>query len=620
MTAKATKNSTGTLVQAKHPLLRFRLRTTLVVPFLLQTGAAIGLVGYLSFQAGQKAVNDLSSQLRTEITARIERELQGYFDIPPQLNQINAASFEDGQMDLDHGGSAPQFLQQMKISSFLYGVYCGDASGNFLSIARNLDPKAGRELELLAVNSKTNYKMAVYSFDKRGKRQLEIDNYGAYDPRIRPWYEAAIRDKKPTWSEIYLDFPSLLPTITSSRPIYDETGLNVVGVCATDVLVTDDLRGFLANLKIGKTGQAFIIDRSGQIISSSTDDPLTDGDGEDAQLIQAVDSANPLTSQSAQFLQQRFGNLNTIQAAYQLEFKVDGQRQFMQVLPFQAGKGLDWLIVVTVPEADFMDRIYANTRNTIWLTLIALGIAMGCSILTARAITRPILNIATASGAMAQGDLDQQVKEDSPIIEVGTLAHSFNTMAEQLKASFSTLEHKNEALRIAEENFRSIFENALEGIFQSSPEGRFLSVNSALAQIYGYGSPQEMIEQITDISHQLYVDPERRTEFKELLNQQNFVKDFEYRCYCKDGSIIWTQIDARSVKDKNGKLLYYEGIVQDISDRKRREDELRRQLEDLQIEIDQKRREEEVNTFTTSTYFQEVQQEISEVNLDEFWS
>ena len=177
-----------------------------------------------------------------------------------------------------------------------------------------------------------------------------------------------------------------------------------------------------------------------------------------------------------------------------------------------------------------------------------------------------------------------------------------------------------EALRIAEENYRSIFENALEGIFQSSSEGRFISVNPALARIYGYDSPQEMIESITNISEQLYVDPEKRTEFRKLLEQQDTVKDFEYRCYCKDGSIIWTEINARVVKDNHGNILYYEGLVQDVTERKRREDQLRRQLKELKIEIDQKKRQEEVATLTESSYFQEVQQEVAKVDLDEFWN
>ena len=188
------------------------------------------------------------------------------------------------------------------------------------------------------------------------------------------------------------------------------------------------------------------------------------------------------------------------------------------------------------------------------------------------------------------------------------------------KITAATLEQKNEQLRIAEENYRSIFENAVEGIFQSSPSGRFIIVNSALAQIYGYDSPREMLESITNISEQLYVEPEKGTEFKKLLATQDIVKDFEFRCYCKDGSIIWAQIDARVVKAKNGNILYYEGLVRDITERKRREDELRKQLEELKIEIDQKKREQEVAILTESSYFQEVQAEMAEVDLDEFWS
>ena len=129
-----------------------------------------------------------------------------------------------------------------------------------------------------------------------------------------------------------------------------------------------------------------------------------------------------------------------------------------------------------------------------------------------------------------------------------------------------------------------------------------------------------MIKNITDIGKQLYVDQEKRTEFRKLLAKENTVSNFEYQCYCKDGSIIWTQIDARAVRDSDGKLLYYEGIVQDISDRKDKEKKLRKQLAELRIEIDENKRQKDVATLTESSYFQEVKEEMAEVNLDEFWS
>lgn len=176
------------------------------------------------------------------------------------------------------------------------------------------------------------------------------------------------------------------------------------------------------------------------------------------------------------------------------------------------------------------------------------------------------------------------------------------------------------ALRIAEENYRSIFENALEGIFQSTPDGKFINLNPAMARIYGYDSPQEMLESVTNIEEQLYVHKCQRDEFRRLMKEQKQVKDFEYQAFQKDGSTIWTEINARVVHDNSGKILYFEGIVQDITERKYREQELKRQLEELKIEIDQKKRQKEVALITQSELFQELQEEMMAVNIDDFWS
>lgn len=177
---------------------------------------------------------------------------------------------------------------------------------------------------------------------------------------------------------------------------------------------------------------------------------------------------------------------------------------------------------------------------------------------------------------------------------------------------------QEEALRIAEENYRSIFENALEGIFQSTPEGRLITINPAMARIYGYDSPAEMIASITDIAQQMYVDPDLRSQVKALLAEQDFLKGFEFRSYRKDGSIIWTAMDARAVRDNSGAVLYYEGIVQDVTERKRKEEELKRQLAQLEIQIDQSRRDQEVAEIIQTDYFQKILEEAESLRyLDE---
>jgi PAS domain S-box-containing protein len=125
------------------------------------------------------------------------------------------------------------------------------------------------------------------------------------------------------------------------------------------------------------------------------------------------------------------------------------------------------------------------------------------------------------------------------------------------------------ALIDAERRYREIFENASEGIFQSTPEGQYLVANPALARMHGYESPEALIESCRDISHEIYADPERREEFKRLMETEGAVKDFEMKTRQKDGSNRWVSVNARAVRDAEGVVLYYEGTGQDITDRKR---------------------------------------------------
>lgn len=136
------------------------------------------------------------------------------------------------------------------------------------------------------------------------------------------------------------------------------------------------------------------------------------------------------------------------------------------------------------------------------------------------------------------------------------------------------------ALKEAEEKYRAIFENAIEGIFQTSPDGIFLSVNPTMARIFGYDSATDLINDRADIRCQHYVDPNRRQIFRKLINEAGTVRGFESQAYRKDGRVIWISENVRAVRDVNGSLTHYEGIVEDITERKRieaeREDLLRR--------------------------------------------
>ena len=131
------------------------------------------------------------------------------------------------------------------------------------------------------------------------------------------------------------------------------------------------------------------------------------------------------------------------------------------------------------------------------------------------------------------------------------------------------------ALLEAEEKYHSVFDHLVEGIFQTTPEGRYLMANAALARIYGYASPEELIQGLTDIGRRLYVEEARREEFIRQMQEHDTLTGFESPIYRKDGSVIWISENCRAVRDAQGRLLYYEGTVEDITQRRQAEENLR---------------------------------------------
>lgn len=135
--------------------------------------------------------------------------------------------------------------------------------------------------------------------------------------------------------------------------------------------------------------------------------------------------------------------------------------------------------------------------------------------------------------------------------------------------------HLDAALLAAEEKYHSLFDNLVEGIFQTTRDGKYLLANQALARIYGYASPDELMAALTDISRHLYVDEHRRDEFVRLMEERDTITGFQSQVYRKDGSIIWISENCRAIRDAQGNLLYFEGTVEDITQRRQAEENLR---------------------------------------------
>ena len=587
---------------------KFRLHTVLLAPFILQIVAAVSIVGFLSFLTSRSSINDLADQLRNALVYRIEEKLNDYLNIPTLINQLNVQTVlnnELGMVSIDE--MLRHFCVQLEIFPTVNSIAFGRADGNFISVDRLGNNQTFRAA---IVDASTDGDMHIYSMDTEGDRRQLIQVIPDYDPRTRPWF------KTKGWSRIYSYFSDPILTINFSQPLFDSEG-NMLGVLTSNLSLAE-IGVFLSKIEISESAQALIIERSGDIVTSSNSLDLSKSIDEEGHLASPGDSEDLLTSSIIRQLQQEFDGSIEIRNGYEMRVMAHGQSHFVKVSPLTSHPELDWLIVVSISDSDFMDRINANAKNTVLLCFLALSFAIFLGILSSKWMTSPINRLSEASNKLAQGSLDHYV-EPSPIIEIDNLANSFNGMANQLKESLATLESKNEELRLAEENYRSIFENALEGIFQSSPDGRFIQVNPSMVKILGYNSQEELFTKIDDVARRLHINNSDQAFFIHSINNQDRVQNFEYITSQQDGTLIWVQEDTRAIRDKEGHILYFEGILQDITERKRIEEELKKQLEELKIEIDQQKLEREVAEVTESNYFRELKQQIENIDLDDFW-
>lgn len=421
-----------------NPNKTIPLRLVLIVPFVLQVFAAVGLTGYLSLRNGQKAVNDVSSQLRQEMSDRINLQVLNYLERPYISGQVLVAAAQNGQLDLTDVNKLEGTFWQLVSQGTVEYLQIGLADGTGITLENT--PKDGI---ISRVGSKEIFpQRQSYSLDDRGQRIALIKAEANFDPRTRPWYKTAQKAGKPTWtSQPYLSQLSKLATISLSQPIYDNNRV-LLGIQNSNFRI-GKIYTFLNQLKVGQTGQTFIIDRSGNLIVSSTIEKpyIIDANKKDLQPIPAVNSESSVISATAQAILDRFGTFDAIAQSQQLDFMLANQHHFVQVSAIKDERGIDWLSVVVVPESDFMAQIDANTHTTILLCLGALGLATILGIYTSRWITSPILKLQQVSEAIAAGELDRTV-EVRGINELEGLARSFNQMSTQLKTSFTALEDR----------------------------------------------------------------------------------------------------------------------------------------------------------------------------------
>ncbi|UBF25500.1 PAS domain S-box protein [Kovacikia minuta CCNUW1] len=538
------------------------LRAVLIVPFVLEVAIAVGLTGYLSFRNGQQAVNQLANRLMGEFSTHIAQRLDSYLDSAKRENEKNATALKIGGLNPNNLHQLGVFFwSQTQTHRFSYvnfqhvsggSIGAGYAKGVW-HIGEQSKPGAGGT--------------DIYSVDPWGEQTYLFNLPENENPRLKEWFVAASRARQQVWTPIWIsDDRPAAANIAVSTPIFDRTN-RLVGVTSV-ALSLREIHQFLSSIRASKNATVFIVERSGLLVASSNEQPIYRTVNGTLQRLHSSDRWNSLMAAATDHLQEKFGGLEAIQTSHQLSFVRDDERQFIQVTPYRDELGLDWLVVVAVPESDFIGEIYNNTHTTIFLCAIALAGAIVLGFVTSHWIAEPILRLSDASRDLALGKLDAPVKEASLIAELDVLAHSFNQMTEHLQQSFDEV---TVALQESEEKFTKVFRTSPDPIAISTLEGKFLEVNDSFVNVFGY--PREEVVGRTAQEVGLWANIEDREKLAQALKQDGVMCNLEYNFYSSSGELL-TLLFSSEIIELNGKACML-GVAKDITGRKQAEEALR---------------------------------------------
>jgi PAS domain S-box-containing protein len=545
--------------------LKVSLRLVLVAPLVLQIFALTGVTGYLSWRNGQQTIQGLADRLIEETRERISDRLDNHLKTPHQVLALNHWAHSNGNLDLRN---FPQleayFWQQINVFDQVTAIGFASQKGQFVGLGVDrggvlgvANAKVGMAANLPKEENPGTFKF--YLLNEQGDRVKLLPTQPNYDPLatyIKPVLSAPKsapesapnNPSKSTWTKTVPCLTKGKACISAVTPIYQGRALQGVMFAS---LMLEDISRFLHHLNFAPSGQAFLIERSGEsIASSSLEQPFVSIQGLDLKRLAAIDSQDPLTQAAMQFFRQQQIDLSKIQAPQRFQFKRNAINHFAQITPYQDKYGLDWLIVIVVPESDFAAQITQNVSHTLWLSLGAMGVAVAIGMAIAQWMIRPIRALSEKSVAIALGDLNQQMSEMLGIEEIDRLARSFNLMATQLRQSFDLVQ---KALNESETKYTKIFRNCPDPIsIATLEESRWIDVNSSFLELTGY-TEAEIIGRTPDELNMLTKLEQVEAIFQQLQTT-GIARNQELDWQNKSGEIITSLVSCEIIQ-LNGQLV-----------------------------------------------------------------
>lgn len=546
-----------------RPLQRLPLRVVLVVPFVLQIVIAVGLTGFLSVRQGQLAIHQLAEELQSRAALRVKQRLDAHLEnhelahrLAQQVIQAEVAGSQELSAIDDHGWT---WLSQIHdLQALLYRDQQGTLRG---VLRRPGDESSASSLKLVVTDPTHPGRLNQYALDARGQPSSLLSPIA---PNQQDEYFLVRLSQKSGWSgaELIDSSGQLVMSYSSSIAASNHYGV------LTTVSTLDFLHAFLQTVKLGREGEVFVVDRSGRLIGSSSDLEVYSrrqvrGSMQRGRLKASRSHSELIQATNEQVLAQ-FGSWQNLQSQ-QASFVWQGKSTYIQVRPYADVPGVDWLIVLVVPESDFAQQLDANLRNVLLLCSGALIAAIAIGWLTSNWIAQPILRLSRASRNLSLGKWDPPIDETTTVAELEVLARSFNQMAEHLQLSFDQVKT---ALQASEEKFTKVFRTCPDPItIATLTEGRYLDINDSLTALLGYSRDEMIGKTSTELG--IWANLGDREHYVQSLLASGSIRNQEYVFLTRTGDLLTALLSSDIIEIEGEPCIIT--IAKDISDRRRME-------------------------------------------------
>ena len=458
---------------------------------------------------------------------------------------------------------------QLSVNPNFAGIYVGTPDGDFFDVRHSDDETKGGYRSKMIVNS-TGMRLVTIAYrdDTFDLKTIETASSDTYDPRRRPWYRKAVQEKRIVWTDPYIFFTSQKPGITIAGPFYGANG-QLLGVVGVDIEI-DQLSIFIGNLKIGKNGRAFMLNRNADVVAFGDLERIKTRDASKNGTLRLVkinelDDAYSRNAFVAADLETDANGMLVINRSHFARFEQDGKAYLAMFTPFSTAQW-PWIIGVYLPEADYLGAIKANRQYNILVTAIISLFAACIALWLARGVILPISQLGRIAKRMKHGQATPLPKIESVYSEIQETADAFVEMKGTVEKS-----HRK---------YLGIFNNIQDVYYESSVNGTLIEISPSIQRISQYCREELIGTRLLSI----YNDPEGRESIVELLKAKKHINDHEVVFKDKDGTLKYCALNSTLLCSRSGKPYRIIGSLRDISDRKLAESELinyKKRLEEL---------------------------------------